>query len=279
MPMPIYVNQLQVQAFNFPGGECQVGLVYSEIGNKTEIFAELNSSDDIMCLLLAVDAVRRIDPTTQISLTIPYFPYARQDRVCNPGEALSVKVMAELINGLHCQQVVIFDPHSDVTPALLNHCHAVSLAQLVTGSLLGSKIQQEDWVLIAPDAGAEKKVRELAKRLSTENHRVELACARKVRNTLTGQIISSELQADVQGKRLIIIDDICDGGQTFIELAKVLQAQGAKEIQLYVSHGIFSQGLGVLKPYFTAIYCYHTHLKQSQIEPEFLTVLGAPANH
>jgi len=274
--MPIYVNQQQVQTFNFPGGECQIKLPVGEIGYTAEVLAILNSSDDILSLLLVVDAVRRAQPVTRILLTIPYFPYARQDRVCNPGEALSLKVMADLINGLHCHRVIILDPHSDVTPALLNNCQTIPLAQLVAGGVLASKVQQDDWALVAPDAGAEKKVREVAKRLSTESHAIEMFCARKVRNTLTGQIVATELQGNVQGKKLIIIDDICDGGQTFIELAKVLQAQGAEEIYLYVTHGIFSQGLSVLKPYFKSIYCYHTWLNPEQIEPEFLTVLGNP---
>jgi len=272
--MPIFVNQQRVKTFNFPGGECQVQIAASEIGDKTEVIAGLNSSDDILSLLLSVDAVRRIRPHTQLTLTIPYFPYARQDRICNPGEALSLKVMADLINSLHCQQVIVVDPHSDVTPALLNHCQTITLAQLITGSLLASKIQQEQWALIAPDAGAEKKIRDVAKQLSTDSHAVEFHCARKVRNTVTGQIVSTEFHDNVQGKKLIIIDDICDGGQTFIELAKVLQSQGAEEIYLYVSHGIFSQGLSVLKPYFKSVYCYHTMLSPEQIEPEFLTVLG-----
>ena len=56
----------------------------------------------------------------------------------------------------------------------------------------------------------------------------------------------------------MIVDDICDGGQTFIELAKALEKQGAHQIFLYVTHGIFSKGLDTLKVYFSGVYCYHS---------------------
>jgi ribose-phosphate pyrophosphokinase len=72
---------------------------------------------------------------------------------------------------------------------------------------------------------------------------------------------------------LIILDDICDGGQTFVELAKHLKAQGAKAIYLYITHGIFSKGLSVLKQHFEHVYCYHTMLKAAEIDRDFLTIL------
>ena len=133
--MPILVNQKSVGFFKFSGGECHVKISDLEITERTNILANLNNSDDVMSLLLIVDAVRRINPSTQVLLTIPYFPYARQDRVCNEGEALSVKVMADLINSLNCAGVTIYDPHSDVTPALLNNCRAISSIPTILGCM------------------------------------------------------------------------------------------------------------------------------------------------
>jgi ribose-phosphate pyrophosphokinase len=72
----------------------------------------------------------------------------------------------------------------------------------------------------------------------------------------------------------LILDDICDGGRTFSELAKQLQVQHAGDIYLYVTHGIFSQGLAALKPHFKHVYCYHTMLPTDAIDSSFLTVLG-----
>jgi len=270
--MPIFVNQKIVENVLFSGGECHVKLSSIDIVEKTNILAQLHNSNDIMCLLLTVDAVRRINAQTQIDLTIPYFPYARQDRVCNEGEALSVKVMADLINGLACARVTVFDAHSDVTPALLNNCKSISLGEMVVQSPLMSFISKHKLTLVSPDAGAEKKVRTAAKMLSKEGILVDVLCATKVRDTLTGHILETHIQGDFCGRNYILLDDICDGGRTFIELAQVLRSQGAADVYLYVTHGIFSQGLEPLKSYFKHVFCHHTMLSQSQIDPDFLTV-------
>ena len=105
--------------FNFSGGEVQV-TVKKMTSDVVYITANLRSSDDVMALLMATDALRR-QGATRIHLTMPYVPYARQDRVMNPGEALGIKVFCDLINAQNYSSVNILDPHSDVTPALLNN--------------------------------------------------------------------------------------------------------------------------------------------------------------
>ncbi len=269
--MTVFVNQKMLETFTFPGGECHVRVDISDIGDKTEILAYLGHSEAILQLLLAVDAIRRVNPNTVINLTIPYFPYGRQDRVCNPGEALSLSVMANLINSLQCNQVTIYDPHSEVTPAQLNRCVVITLAQIITSTALAGKIAQNNLALVSPDAGAEKKIDQLIQYLESP---VEVFYARKTRDLLTGAITSTNIQGNVSGKDLLILDDICDGGQTFIELAKVLKTLGARNLYLYVTHGIFSKGLDVLKPYFEQVYCYHTMLKSCQVDPGFLNILA-----
>ena len=271
--MSILINNTPIKAFNFPAGESHVRLSTNILTENTVIKAFLNSANQIMELLLTVDAIRRLQPQTKIALTIPYFPYARQDRVCNQGEALSVKVMADLINNLKCDRVTIVDPHSEVTPALLNNCQVVSQADIVSQSELVTKIKEENWALIAPDAGAEKKINDVAKSISADDFTPDVFWAGKVRDTQTGKIKETTFQGDVQERKVLIIDDICDGGRTFLELAKVLKGKGAKEIYLYVTHGIFSKGLDILKPLFQKVYCYHTMLSASQQDHKFLTVL------
>ena len=272
--MSIFVNGKMIDYFNFNGGECHVKLDVSEVTHACKLIAYLHDSDAVMRLLLTVDAIRRINPLAHIELTLPYFPYTRQDRVCNAGEALSIKVMADLINALHCHKVVIYDPHSEVTPALLNCCSVISMADIIEQSTLAQDIVLNQWALVSPDAGAEKKVREVAKCLSSNTINIELFCATKVRDTLTGKILATDVYADVAGKNLIITDDICDGGQTFITLAKALKDRGANNLFLYVSYGIFSQGLTLLQDYFNKIYCYHTRLKPEEFDNTTLIILG-----
>lgn len=268
--MPILVNNSQIKAFNFPGGECHVTLLPEIVTPKTVIKGILNSSNEIMALLLTVDAIRRILPDVNLELMIPYFPYARQDRVCNQGEALSIKVMADLINGLRCDRIMIIDPHSDVTPALLNNCQVITQADILNESCLKEKLLKDNWILIAPDTGAQKKTFAVAKRLGLS----DVFCGSKIRDTKTGKILTTTFHDDVKGRKVLIVDDICDGGKTFIELAKVLQEKKAQEIALYVTHGIFSKGLNLLRPYFGQIYCYHTMLSLEEQDNSFLTIFS-----
>ena len=74
----------------------------------------MTSADDVMTLVMISDALRQMD-VKEILLTMPYVPYARQDRVCNPGEAFSIKAFSRIINSLEFSSVVVYDPHSDVT--------------------------------------------------------------------------------------------------------------------------------------------------------------------
>ena len=100
----------------FSGGEVHVALQAGPINSDLtpRIYANVRSSNDVMELLLVTEALKAYVPGKQIELTLPYFPYARQDRRMNPGEALSVKVMADLINLQQYSQVTVWEPHSDV---------------------------------------------------------------------------------------------------------------------------------------------------------------------
>lgn len=250
--MPIFINGIEVPYFKFPGGELQVNIIeikpYKEGSYNFKIKASLLTSDDIMLLILSVIALREQWPKSTMRLCIPYFPYSRQDRVCNIGEAPSLRVMCSLINALMVEMVHIYDPHSHVLLASLNNVFAWSMKEIIMSS--GMSNLMGDYMLVSPDAGAEKKVLEVS-----SVNRNEVIFCRKVRNASTGNITDCEFYRDVNNKRLLILDDICDGGATFIALAQKLKEGGAREINLYVTNGIFSRGIDELAKYFTKIYC------------------------
>ncbi len=247
----ITINNTPLTSSLFPGGEAHISLQDVPVGDCTVVWAFLESADEIMKLLLCMDALRREAPEGRVELHLPYMPYARQDRVCNPGEALSVRVMANLINSLQADSVTLYDPHSDVVGALIDRVRIVpqhALLQELTPFILDKSL-----ALVAPDAGAEKKTHQFAQSLPAK---VEILYGSKVRDTQTGAITGTTVRGDATGRGVLLIDDICDGGRTFIELAKVLRAEGAEEIYLYVTHGIFSKGVEALTPYFDHLYCY-----------------------
>ena len=266
--MSITVNNTPIKAFNFKAGECHVSIANIEIGKVTSVIAYLYSSDNIMQLMMIIDAIRRQSANTKIDLTVPYFPYARQDRVCNDGEAFSVFVMANMINSLECNSVTVYDPHSTITTDLINNVRVVSQSDILTNSVVINDIKEKGLVLASPDNGAAKKTQDFA-----EGNNIDVIYCTKSRDVRTGKITATNIPDGVEDKSFIIIDDICDGGRTFIELAKALKKAGANDLYLYVTHGIFSKGLDVLKESFIHVYCYHTFLNEPDIDSSYLTIL------
>jgi len=107
---------------------------------------------------------------------------------------------------------------------------------------ISKKLYKDEITLVAPDAGATKKVDTVAKHFGG----LEVIQGYKKRDTATGAITGIGFMGDVKGKDLLIVDDLCDAGGTFIGLGMKLKDAGAKAVGLYVSHGIFSKGIGAL---------------------------------
>lgn len=241
--MNVYVNQGTTEVFKFPAGEVGVKYVdpsYTKICNDGEIsiVARIQNSDDVMTVLMLNDALHR-EGHTNIDLDMPYIPYSRQDRVCNPGEALSIKVFADLINSCNFRNVYVIDPHSDVAPALINNVVITPQENIFSRVI-------HDWknvVVIAPDGGALKKAERFAKKVEAKS----VVAANKKRDVLTGNIEYVKLTESVDGEHVFVIDDIGEGCGTFLMLAD--QLQGVKSKCLAITHGIFSKGLNVLDAY------------------------------
>jgi ribose-phosphate pyrophosphokinase len=150
----------------------------------------------------------------------------------------------------------VIDPHSDVLEAVINNFAKYDNLKLVKFALenIDNKNDaRERIVLVSPDAGAYKKIFDVAKEFGIQN----IITANKVRDLKTGNIIRTEIPTLDPHKDLkyVIIDDICDGGRTFVELAKVMKEnRPTSKIYLVVTHGIFSKGLEELGDYFDGIF-------------------------
>lgn len=172
-------------------------------------------------------------------LILPHVPGGRQDRINPTGDILfTLKSVAQMINDREFEQVVVFDPHSAVTPALLDRCDVVTPAEILKGFWKGYS------GVIAPDVGAAKRAFDVAQALGLDFHQAE-----KHRNVSTGKLSGFAAPTLKAGEHYLVVDDICDGGGTFLGLGKVIQDAGAFA-DLYVTHGVFSNGLGnLLKVY------------------------------
>ncbi len=253
-PLP-QIHSIDFDSFQFSGGEPHIKIKDFREKESVTITHRIQSFNDFGLLLLSIDALRRMG-TQKISVFIPYFPGARQDRLMIPGEPLTVKIYADILNQLDLEEVIILDPHSAVTPSSIACASVISnftFIQSVLDDLAGI-------TLIAPDAGAGKKIFSLANQLG---HTKVLTCS-KNRNVRTGKLSGFSVPADdLTGKRFLIVDDICDGGGTFIGLAQELKNKNAGQLYLAVTHGIFSKGLQHLTPLFETIYTTNSFRRNS----------------
>lgn len=242
-----------LQFMGFPGGERHVRLPDSVQVSQDAcwtITAHVYSADGVLDLLLMTDALKRtVRPGSQITLVLPYVPYARQDRVALPGEPLSAAVFCQLINSADFASVVVSDPHSDVVSALLKNVRVISAATYVEQLLDGALRGVPEMAVVAPDAGARKRVETVGKAIGAT-----LVYATKTRNPVDGRLSGAAIESPVPDLPLLVVDDICDGGGTFIALAQALRAVTNQPLYLYVTHGLFTKGLQQLKCHYQAIF-------------------------
>jgi ribose-phosphate pyrophosphokinase len=266
---------IDYEFFQFSGGEPHIKINLHTFHYKEIIITiRIGIFNDIGKLVVATDALRRllVGRDIKISLFLAYFPGARQDRVMVKGEPLTVKVYADIINQLNFNEVSIFDPHSEVTPALINNVYVHNNHQLVVQAINDMAYEHKGYFnIVSPDAGANKKIKELVKYLASNKPQPnidqtvhsggyftdgdQLVKCDKSRDVKTGKITGFDVYADdLNGNPTIVVDDICDGGATFIGLAKELRKKNAGDLYLIVSHGIFSKGFKELRKYYKGIY-------------------------
>ena len=261
-------SQIKYKISQFPDGQQTVDLTdWNDLlryEDAVKINSRLNTFKDLELIICATAAIRNIKPTREIALYVPYFIGARSDRKFVDGGVNYLKqVICPIINSLNFVTVITLDPHSDVLEACLNNYEKVDNHLLVKHAL--SKIDNRDGAqdricLVSPDAGAYKKIFDVAKKFGIQN----VVTANKVRDMITGNILKTEVP-NLPGlvgddMQYVIIDDICDGGRTFNELAKAIREQrGDAKVYLVVTHGIFSAGFAELNKYFEGIYSTNSY--------------------
>lgn len=236
----------------FAGGEVQVKLGkfpvnwQKESHNMIYIDGLIKTSDQFMEAALLANALREELGGSDYSLygDFHYLPYARQDRVCTRGEAFSLKVFIDMLSAIKVDTFIFDDVHSQVAIDLLKesglgfYCNT----QL---DLIFDSIDIQDLILVSPDKGAMDKV------IHTSKQAIKTALYyKKVRDLSTGEISGLELLNDVDfvpNARYLIVDDICDGGRTFVPIIKDLIKRGANSVDLYVTHAVLPYGLDSLK--------------------------------
>lgn len=234
--------------FSFPGGETHMKNESGHWGGH-EIAVVQATNDwerDLFKLQLWAETVDSQGGSTHA--LIPYIPGARADR----GVPLSGNRYAHMINLAELNALACFDIHSEQAHLFYNDLVNIDVSVPVA-EFLRSRMTLPYHAIVAPDAGAYARAKAIADLLE-----LPLITATKKRNPKTGEL--SDFNIDMTGheeaSRLLIVDDICDGGGTFNGLAKVMfnENRVVPILDLFVTHGIFSKGLQALKPYFSKVF-------------------------
>lgn len=224
----IYVNEVEVNTTRFPDNTTQVWKLpidsykrhvsirwkFSHEGEIMEL-AQLKTLLDYECITADLD--------------IQYLPYGRQDKYISNDATFALRVFANIINAMEFPIIHIQDPHSKEALTLIDNSLAYYPRKQV------EELAKDRDLLCYPDQGAANKYQMVYSCPFVE-------CFKK-RDQATGEIKEVKLTGNVKDKSILIVDDICDGGRTFIEVAKLLYEGGAKQVELFVTHGLFTKGL------------------------------------
>jgi len=219
----------------FKDGEIYVEINENIRGNNIFFIQSVSSpaNDNLMEMLLCIDALKR-SSAKNITAVIPYFGYARQDRKVVPRTSISAKLVSNLITQAGADRVVTVDLHAGQIQGFFD----IPVDNLFTTPLFArhikKKIKSKNIICVAPDVGGVERSRALGRILN-----VGLAIVDK-RRPKPGQSQVMNVIGDVKGKTCIIVDDIIDSGGTIVNAAKALKQRGAKDVYVYISHGVLS---------------------------------------
>lgn len=270
---------LDEQPIVIESGTFPDGAAWLKVTGKLPVSAQLmrirvqamRDMNDFMLLAQLVDAVRHVTDVVFSHLELPWLPWARQDRHMVPGDSFALRVFATHLNALAFDKVIVLDPHSDAAAAAINNMVVLpQQASLLQNPHLQQAIRRNALMLVAPDAGALKKIDAVAKACGA----AEYAILSKVRDVASGALTGFALLAgDVAGKDVLIVDDLCDAGGTFIGSAQVLREAGARSVSLYVTHGIFSKGIEHLFNHGIDAICTTTSFTPAGLQHPQLTLI------
>lgn len=219
---------IQAASTRFPDGECYTRIDCEKLDDDVVIVQNTYPNDNLIEMFLLQDAVRRLGAKS-VTLVIPYFGYARQDRVFKPGEPESAKVMCNHLD-MGCDRVITIDIHKE---AVLDHfsCPHVDLkaASVIADYFRDSKVD----LVLSPDIGAAGRAKDVGERLGVAYDHLE-------KTRLSGvDVRIAPAKMDCTGKKVLIVDDMISTGGTIIAAAQALKDAGAVSVSVACTHGVF----------------------------------------
>ena len=219
----------------FSDGEIYIEIDENIRGNSIFVIQSVSSpaNDNLMELLLCIDALKR-SSAKNITAVIPYFGYARQDRKVVPRTSISAKLVSNLITKAGADRVVTIDLHAGQIQGFFDIPVDNLFATPIFARHIKNKVKNRNLICVAPDVGGTERARALGKFLHAG-----LAIIDK-RRPAPGKSEVMNVIGNVKDKTCIIVDDIIDSGGTIVNASNALLDRGAKEVHVYVTHGVLS---------------------------------------
>ena len=219
----------------FADGEIYVEINENIRGNSIFVIQSISTpaNDNLMELLICIDALRR-SSAKNITAVIPYFGYARQDRKVVPRTAISAKLVSNLITNAGAHRIVTVDLHAGQIQGFFDIPVDNLFSTPIFSKHIKKYISNKNIICVAPDVGGVERARALGQKLN-----VGLAIVDK-RRPAPGKSQVMNIIGNVKGKNCLLVDDIIDSGGTIVSAAKALKEKGAKDVYVYVTHGVLS---------------------------------------
>ena len=219
----------------FADGEIYVEINENIRGNSIFVIQSIATpaNDNLMELLICIDALRR-SSAKNITAVIPYFGYARQDRKVVPRTAISAKLVSNLITNAGAHRIVTVDLHAGQIQGFFDIPVDNLFSTPIFSKHIKKYISNKNIICVAPDVGGVERARALGQKLN-----VGLAIVDK-RRPAPGKSQVMNIIGNVKGKNCLLVDDIIDSGGTIVNAAKALKEKGAKDVYVYVTHGVLS---------------------------------------
>lgn len=258
---------MKYERLKYPDGGIYARVIdFGDLTRPVTIRERINNYEDLF-FIKSLKEVCDHNDVTNVELLIPCMFQQQHDRRFKESESFELKIVADFINSCNFKKVYVLHPHSDVTTALINKCVAVDNSVFI--KLVLDEIASENLILMSSDAGGFKPLIKLADIIEWKG---ETESAAKSRNPDTHKLTQVIDKQDFGGKDILIVDDLCVYGGTFIGLAKMLKERNAGKLYLAVSHITVPNPNPELNNYFDKIFTTNSKYDKYEIDVEVLKI-------